>query len=231
MTAVSTFLSPQFLEDLFTGYFNGKAFQFLLCFQDRSFHLVTSQDQLTATFTATGHGCNDDDQVVLTSQGNAAAQPPIGFRFGKPYYIVNATTDTFQLAHNEGGSPIQIQGEPSGSYYVEKLPWGRYATVADVETTELAISADYQRGELDLTGSGSWKEAERRFLFERPSPFIYTPTENPLTFDSFAVVNTTDNIVLTATILDQARTIPVSEPFSFPFRLAFGGFEYTTEVW
>ena len=231
MTAVSTFLSPQFLEDLFTGYFDGKAFQFLLCYQDRSSLQVTGQDQTTATFTVPDHGYNDDTQVVLSSQGNAAAQPPLGFRFGKPYYIVNATTNTFQLAHNEEGEPIHIQGEPSGSYYVEELPWGRYATVADVEATELAVSADYQRGELDLTGSGSWKEAERRFLFQRPSPFVFTPTENPLTFDSFAVVNTTDNILLTATILDQARTIPVSEPFSFPFRFAFGGVEYTTEVW
>ena len=56
-------------------------------------------DNSTNDFDATAHGLSDDDQVYFT-----ATTAPTGLTVGERYYIVNSTTDTFQVSLTVGGA-------------------------------------------------------------------------------------------------------------------------------
>jgi hypothetical protein len=55
------------------------------------------------TITIAGHGYAEDARVIL-SGGTA----PGGLTLGTVYYVINPTTDTFQLSATEGGSAINL---------------------------------------------------------------------------------------------------------------------------
>lgn len=58
----------------------------------------------TDVFTVPAHGYSNDDRVVVYPiQGGSL---PTGFTAGTLYYVVNASTDTFQLSATSGGSAI-----------------------------------------------------------------------------------------------------------------------------
>lgn len=58
------------------------------------------------TLRSMGHGLVDTNQVHVWAAFGAAL--PTGFSAGVAYFVVSASTDTFQLALTSGGSPIPV---------------------------------------------------------------------------------------------------------------------------
>ncbi len=57
------------------------------------------------TWTSFAHGLSDTEQVILNSVNGAL---PVGVSEDTLYYVINATTDTFQVSATLGGSAIDI---------------------------------------------------------------------------------------------------------------------------
>lgn len=62
--------------------------------------------------TWTGHNRDNDQPVVLTTTGAL----PTGLTAGRQYYVVNKSTNTFNLATEPGGTPIATSGSQSGTH-------------------------------------------------------------------------------------------------------------------
>lgn len=63
-------------------------------------------DQSTDVFTSFAHGLTNGQQVLVYDVMTAGL--PTGFTEGTVYFVVNATTDTFQLSATSGGSAITV---------------------------------------------------------------------------------------------------------------------------
>lgn len=72
-------------------------------------------DPGTDTLTALNHGFSNDERVVLVSTGLF----PGGLSDTAPYFIINATANTFQLSTTLGGSAVNITnaGTPNNFVY------------------------------------------------------------------------------------------------------------------
>jgi imidazole glycerol phosphate synthase subunit HisF len=70
---------------------------------------VTFQDT-GDTVTLVAHGLENDDEVSF-----AAITSTTGLALNTIYYIVNKTTDTFQVASTIGGSPLPLTTDGSGT--------------------------------------------------------------------------------------------------------------------
>ena len=69
-------------------------------------------------FTSYGHGRVDDDQVVLQASPGSAL--PTGVSEDVVYYVISATTDTFQLSATEGGGAIALTSDGEGiAFFVD----------------------------------------------------------------------------------------------------------------
>lgn len=73
-------------------------------------------DDATDTVTLAGHGIANDKLVSFT-----VITTTTGIVIYTPYYVVNATTDTFQLSTTQGGSPIALTNNGSGSMIYQTL--------------------------------------------------------------------------------------------------------------
>jgi hypothetical protein len=71
------------------------------------------------TITITGHGYSNDDKVVI-QPGTA----PTGLTAATTYYVISATSNTFQLAATLGGSAIAISADATN------VVVGKVATIA-----------------------------------------------------------------------------------------------------
>lgn len=69
-------------------------------------------DSGTDVFTATGHGMNDGDVVIVQSTGAL----PTGLSTLTRYFVVNKTPTTFQLSTTSGGSPLNITTNGTGTH-------------------------------------------------------------------------------------------------------------------
>jgi microcystin-dependent protein len=70
--------------------------------------------------TWTAHGLQNNDVVKFTTTGSL----PTGINVGTTYYIVNKTTNTFEIAASPGGSSINTSGTQSGTHTGIHSPWG-----------------------------------------------------------------------------------------------------------
>lgn len=69
-------------------------------------------DHTTETFTSSSHGLSNDDVVILTTSGTL----PAGLSTATKYYVINKTTNTFQLSTSSGGSAVAISDNGSGTH-------------------------------------------------------------------------------------------------------------------
>ena len=65
----------------------------------------------TETITEAAHGLSDGDAVTFTNSGGAL---PVGISTATTYYIINSTTNTFQLSASFGGSVLAITSAAGG---------------------------------------------------------------------------------------------------------------------
>lgn len=73
---------------------------------------VTMTVATPAVLTWNAHGLPNGSKIVLTTTGAL----PTGFTAGVAYYMVNRTTNTFQLAEAADGFPIATTGTQSGTH-------------------------------------------------------------------------------------------------------------------
>jgi len=72
---------------------------------------IASVDANAEVLTASGHGLSSGDAIVFSSAiGNLQASTP--------YYLINATSNTFQLAASSGGAALNLAGAETGLYTV-----------------------------------------------------------------------------------------------------------------
>jgi len=64
-------------------------------------------DEATDLITSSGHGLNNEDLIQLTTDGTL----PVGLEVTTNYYVINATTDTFQVSLTKGGVAVDITGD------------------------------------------------------------------------------------------------------------------------
>lgn len=74
------------------------------------------QVEPTNTITITDHGFADGNKLVFSSTDEL----PEGISSGDTYYVVNATTDTFQISTSVGGSAVSIISVGSGIHTVQR---------------------------------------------------------------------------------------------------------------
>lgn len=90
-------------------------------------------------FTCTAHGYSNGNTVVLSTTGAL----PTGLAINTLYYVVSATTNTFELSATSGGTAINTSGTQSGTQKVT-------AALAVVDSTaQLRAHWDSQASELD----------------------------------------------------------------------------------
>ena len=79
-------------------------------------------DSSTDTFTANGHGYNNNDEVRVRSRGGLVSAGLTAETV--KYFVVNKTTNTFQLSATSGGSAINITNAGTGTLQVWKADAG-----------------------------------------------------------------------------------------------------------
>ena len=79
---------------------------------------ITSVDTGTDTLTSNNHGYPDGTAVLISSTVSA----PGNIVQGIVYYVVGATTNTFQLATSAGGAAIDISSAGSGTITMNYIP-------------------------------------------------------------------------------------------------------------
>jgi len=88
----------------------------------------------TNLFTSAGHGLSNGDVVLVSNSGGAL---PSGLSTYTPYYVINRTTNDFQLSTTAGGSAVDITTDGTGTHKFHTqycLPDGRGRTLLGVDS-------------------------------------------------------------------------------------------------
>lgn len=64
-------------------------------------------------FTAAGHGLSNGTVVMFSNSGGAL---PAGLDAEQPYYVINATTNDFQVSLTPGGAAVDITSDGTGTH-------------------------------------------------------------------------------------------------------------------
>lgn len=79
---------------------------------------ISSVDTAGDTLTSNEHGYSANTIVHAVTTNTL----PGGLSTGTPYYVINPTTNTFQLSTSSGGSAINLTSTGSGSHYIKTSP-------------------------------------------------------------------------------------------------------------
>lgn len=86
---------------------------------------LMSADHTASTFTAAAHGFSNGDQCSIyagTLLNGTAGLIPTGINSALTFFIINKTTNTFQIAQTSGGTAITFSDNGSGPLYVKANP-------------------------------------------------------------------------------------------------------------
>lgn len=75
-------------------------------------------DNLTNSFTLVGHGLSDDDVIYLRVKADGPTE--VAAAANKLWYVVNSTTDTFQISQTEGGAAFAFTDDGVANQAVYK---------------------------------------------------------------------------------------------------------------
>jgi len=95
----------------------------------------------TNTFTSNGHGLVNGNMVVLTTSG---ADLPLGLEIATVYYVISATTNTFQLSLTSGteGPAVDITDNGTGTHTFTMHDIGRNIYTQGFTDIVLAFATD-----------------------------------------------------------------------------------------
>jgi hypothetical protein len=98
-------------------------------------------DSTTDTFTQTAHGWSNGDPVIITRNGGSM---PTGITIGVTYFIVNATTNTYQLSATVGGSAVNFttNGLNLWSWNTKSLLAQTSHLITGANTTRIVLAAN-----------------------------------------------------------------------------------------
>lgn len=99
---------------------------------------VCTLDAATDVFTSFSHGFTDGMRVTLADVNGAGL--PTGFTEGDIYFVVSATTNTFQLSATSGGSAITVT--TSAEVLVQKLVLEAFAAQGTLTIASGALVLD-----------------------------------------------------------------------------------------
>lgn len=85
--------------------------------QTAAFGRIFTADAGLDEFTLAAHGLTDGTQIMLK---NNAGSLPAGLSPNVAYFVISATTNTFQLSLISGGSAINITDVGTGTHYVSQ---------------------------------------------------------------------------------------------------------------
>jgi hypothetical protein len=83
----------------------------------KGFGTVDSADVTANTITSNAHGLVNTDRVILFNVFSESI--PAGITEGGAYFVVGATTDTFQISLTSGGAAVDITGQ--GEVFFQKV--------------------------------------------------------------------------------------------------------------
>lgn len=106
--------------------------------------VTTDYDSDLNQLTAVDHSLNDGDVVKLW---NSSGEFPSGLDQRVNYYVVNATTDTFELSDSPGGAPLDIKSNQTGTTFVGEAP------ASIVQAMKLMIGHWFRNRESVLVGT------------------------------------------------------------------------------
>lgn len=95
-------------------------------------------DAATDVFTSYGHGFTTGMRVTIVDINNAGL--PTGFTEGDIYFVIGATTDTFQLSLTSGGAAITVT--TSAEVGVQKLILEAFASQGTATLASGAVTLD-----------------------------------------------------------------------------------------
>lgn len=111
----------------------------------------TLDDEDPTLVNWTAHGFPAGQPIVLTNQGGAL---PTGFTANTVYYIVNPSTNSFELSATVGGIGIKASAAGSGTNTAEAPPAGQTDMFLG-----LALSGARQGGEANTPNLRTWSIA------------------------------------------------------------------------
>ena len=100
----------------------------------------TAVNTTAETITIIAHGLEDGDTVGVTNNGGSI---PGGLTEGKFYFVVNKTSDTFQVSLTSGGGPINLTAQGSGTNDLVTGNTPHSAMVIDPRITNCVIAIDF----------------------------------------------------------------------------------------
>lgn len=110
-------------------------------------------DAGTDVLTASAHGLTNGQRVRLTSAGTL----PAGLSAVVAYYVVNKTTNTFQVSATSGGSAVDITDAGTGTHTFTR----RYSRVDVVSlgtdaVDPFEVTVELLRDEVNTLSAGTW---------------------------------------------------------------------------
>jgi microcystin-dependent protein len=162
---------------------------------------TTDVDTGANTITETAHGLSNGQRLYLTSTGTI----PAGLASFTKYFVVGATTNTFQLALTSGGAAIDITSQGTGTHSFYKaflaadvrgrVPIG-VDTMGGLDANRIT-SASTNGANADTLGGAGGTEIHTLTTAEMPA-HTHTERNNTTTAgagNSFAVATATATIV------------------------------------
>lgn len=93
-------------------------------------------DATADTLIAQGHGLANDERVVFMG-----GSPPGGLTEGTIYWVINVTTDTFQVSATQGGAAIDLTTSGDKNLACSKIVPETFGAQASYTVSELIIGA------------------------------------------------------------------------------------------
>lgn len=93
-----------------------------------------SVDLTANTIKQVAHGYVNTDQVVFLG-----GTPPGGLTEGTTYFVVGATTDTYQVAATSGGAAIDLTAEPAAACVASKIVPETFGSQGTLQITALPL--------------------------------------------------------------------------------------------
>lgn len=157
----------------------------------------------TDVITASAHGLTNGNRVLVDSTTTL----PAGLSRNTVYYVISATTNTFQLSLTSGGTTVNITDTGTGThsfYKTFKLPDGRGRAFVGTGTgtkvaTILSIAGNV------LTVTGLTNAANNEFQTGQAVVFAATVLGNLVNGTTYYVVRVTNTTISLATSLANAQ--------------------------
>lgn len=118
-----------------------------LTLQSRTLSLPLDVDILTDTFTFMGHGFVNGDAVIVT--GGSLPTPLMS---GEYYFVVGATTNTFQLSSSLGGTAINLTTTGSGAMVVDE----RYLFTGSADFAQIQAEFNFNIRKLNQSAGAAF---------------------------------------------------------------------------